>query len=90
MEHVNVPDEMYFLTFARSRVTDVNYINRQTTYVHFSPGCGPDILSLDMVQAIDNEIFFARKIDFDDVESREFIDNERRKYDEYLGIDVSK
>jgi hypothetical protein len=89
-EHLTMSDEMHFLTFAASEMAEVKFINYTTTYIHFTEGYyNPDILSLDQVKAIENKPFFARKIDINDLESKKFMNNERMKYDEYIGIDLT-
>jgi hypothetical protein len=86
-EHTVIPDEMYFLTFAKSGETNTSIIEGETTYFHFTgSNYHPDTLNVDQVKEIGNTSFFARKINFADLSIREFIDLRREKLDAYLGI----
>jgi hypothetical protein len=86
-EHTFIPDEMYFITFAKSGNTNTSIIEALPTYFHFSPANDhPNILTLNQIKRIDNKSFFARKINFKDKSVMKFIDLLRIKVDEKLHI----
>lgn len=89
-EHSIIPDEMFFLTFAKSPAgIKLKVLEAEVTYFHFTwSNPHPDTLTLEQISQIRNDslLFFARKVDFNDEEVRRYADLERSKYDNYLGI----